>query len=330
MKELISIIIPVHNTEKYLIRCIDSVLMQTYQNIEIILIDDGSSDGSSEICDKYMNENPKVKVIHQKNKGVSHARNAGINIISGEYFLCVDSDDWLEPSMLEILYRNIKRYNADISACNFYVNYESGKEIVKSNINKNILILTNIQEMYEKLFATNEYGGYLWNKLLKTSIVKNKIYFDERIAIEEDVMFLINVLKKCNKICYDSNSILYHYFQRNMSAVRFNYTVKDITKLYVLEEKLKIKKQYNLQSLDDLEYEYVFLLEQTRCIMKKEKLNNKELENKIKTQILKYYKVAIKKVKFTKKVKLLLITISPIIYGNIMITKKKFIDRRKR
>ena len=107
MRDSISIIVPVYNVEKYLEKCIDSILNQSYQNLEIILIDDGSTDNSGSICDEYKKKDQRVQVIHQKNQGQSSARNAGLNIAKGSYIGFVDSDDWIEQNMYEKLYKNI-------------------------------------------------------------------------------------------------------------------------------------------------------------------------------------------------------------------------------
>ena len=320
MKELISVIVPVYNTEKYINRCIDSIIKQTYNNIEIILVDDGSTDESLKICREYANKDNRIKVLHQENSGVSSARNQGINIMKGEYFICIDSDDWIEPNMIENLHNDIKKYNADISICNFYINTESGEQNIKNELKKEELILTDIKEMYENLFNEKMFGGYLWNKLIKTSIVKNdkeKILFNEKIAIEEDVLFLIDVLKKCNKICYSSSEVLYHYFQRNSSAVRFNYKLKDLTKIEVLEEKLKIKEEYDIKSLNRLEYDYIFLLNQAIFIAKDNKVDNNVYKEKLKIANKKYYEIATKEVDIKRRIKLIIITIFPILYGKI-------------
>lgn len=329
MKDLISVIVPVYNVEKYLERCINSILQQTYQNIEIILIDDGSIDKSAEICDYYNKKDKRISVIHKKNTGVSSTRNQGLNIAKGKYLICIDSDDWLEKNMIETLYKNINKYDADLSVCNFYIN--ENKKQYTNDLEKQRLIIEDLEQMYEFLFDKSKFGGYLWNKLIKKSIIdENNIRFDEKIKVEEDVMFLIKVLKTCKKIVYDSNQILYHYSQRSNSAVRFNYTMKDITKLYTLEEKLKLKEQYDLHSLKELEYEYVFLLKQATWIIKRENVKNEKLEKKIRIQISKYYKTAIKGVNFTKKIKLLAITISPKFYGKIMLKKNKIINSSRK
>ena len=320
MKELISVIIPVYNTEQYLKRCIESVLKQTYKNIEVILVDDGSTDNSLTICNEYANIDNRVSVIHQRNSGVSTARNQGIEIMKGKYFICIDSDDWIEPNMIETLYNYIKNNDADISICNFYINKESGEQSIKNEVKKQELILTDIKGMYENLFDEKMFGGYLWNKLIKTSIIKDnteKILFNEKIAIEEDVLFLIEVFKKCSKICYDSRIVLYHYFQRSTSAVRFNYQLKDLTKIEVLEKKLKIKEKYDIKSLNRLEYDYIFLLNQAIFIAKSNKIDKNIYKQKLKLANKKYFKLAIKTVRMKKKIKLIAIEIFPILYSKL-------------
>ena len=117
MKELISIIVPVYNVEKYLNRCIDSLISQTYQNIEIILVDDGSTDSSSEIVDGYLKKDNRIKVFHKDNGGLSDARNKGIEISKGKYLSFVDSDDYVTNTYIETLYNTIIEYEADISIC---------------------------------------------------------------------------------------------------------------------------------------------------------------------------------------------------------------------
>ncbi|MBQ7792832.1 MAG: glycosyltransferase family 2 protein, partial [Clostridia bacterium] len=117
---LISIIIPVYNAAHYFERCIKSVLEQTYKNLEIILIDDGSTDGSEKLCDQYKEIDDRIKVVHKKNGGQSSARNLGLTMITGDYVGFVDSDDYIEKDMYEYLYNNMVKYHADISICHFY------------------------------------------------------------------------------------------------------------------------------------------------------------------------------------------------------------------
>lgn len=312
MEELISIIIPVYNVEKYIEECLNSIIKQTYKNIEIILVDDGSTDRSGIICDQYAKIDKRINVLHKENFGVSNARNTGLRLKKGKYFIFIDSDDWLEPNMIESLYNNLKNNQVDISICNYYIN--STKR--KTDIQNKKLIKNNLKEMYENLFDENSFGGYLWNKLIKSNIADN-LFLDEDIKIEEDVIFLINILKGCNSIYYDPNIILYHYRKRENSAVNFNYAPKDLTKLKSLEIKLDIKQRFQLKNLDKLEFDYVFLLNQAIYIMKKNNIKNDKLKIKIKQMRKAYNNIAFKEANFKQKIKLLFITMLPNLYGAI-------------
>ena len=128
--ELISIIVPVYNVEKYIRRCINSILNQTYQYLEIILVDDGSTDNSGLICDKYAHMDNRITVIHKKNGGLSSARNTGIDIAKGAYIGFIDSDDWIAPETYEVLYRNLVHYDADVSDIDSVI---SSKEFIYKN-----------------------------------------------------------------------------------------------------------------------------------------------------------------------------------------------------
>ncbi len=125
--DLISAIVPVYNVEKYLYRCVDSILKQTYENFELILIDDGSPDNCSQMCDELSEKDSRIKVIHQENQGLSAARNSGIKIAKGNYLTFIDSDDWISNTMFEDLINLIKEKNADISICNFIVTEGNAK-----------------------------------------------------------------------------------------------------------------------------------------------------------------------------------------------------------
>ena len=139
MNDLISIIVPLHNVEQYLERCINSILQQTYENLEIILIDDGSTDTSGKICDEYAGRDCRIKVIHKEKAGVSAARNAGFAIATGTYIGCVDSDDWIEPDMYETMYQATQKYQVPIAFCRYASVFEhetyargTGKEFLFS------------------------------------------------------------------------------------------------------------------------------------------------------------------------------------------------------
>jgi len=211
---LISIIIPIYNTEKYLKKCIDSVLSQTYDNLEIILIDDGSSDNSLSICQWYEKRYNKVKVIHQTNMGVSLARNVGINVAKGKLISFVDSDDWIESSMLEKLYLAIEKTNSDISFCNFSnLNHEESN----NNICHNQCTTIKSNDALKEVLIGTKIEPTVCGKLFRTGCLKNK-YFDSNISIGEDMLMLCQILIDTQKIAY-VNYKAYHYYNRSNSAV---------------------------------------------------------------------------------------------------------------
>ena len=147
MDDLISIIIPAYNVEKYISKCLESIIKQTYSNIEIILVDDGSTDKTSEICDEYEKKDDRIKVIHTENRGVSEARNKGLENVKGNWITFVDSDDWIEEDFCEVLLKKIKDYDADIALCGYKRVTENSCEIIKTSGNDEVI---NRQKYIEK------------------------------------------------------------------------------------------------------------------------------------------------------------------------------------
>ena len=214
---LFSIVIPVFNTEKYLRRCIDSVLAQTYFNIEIILIDDGSTDSSGEICDFYAAIDKRIKVFHQNNKGVSVARNNGISNASGEYILFVDSDDWLELDMLETMLINVNRTKHQLIACNAFRDNDSTKKIMDEEIEQDEIL------NFEELGRCDKRGTSImngpWGKLYNLKLIKeNGLKFNEQISFGEDKLFVFSYTKLVEEtVCIAKP--YYHYFCREDSVM---------------------------------------------------------------------------------------------------------------
>lgn len=313
-KELITIIIPVYNVEKYLNKCIKSIINQTYTNLEINLIDDGSIDNSGKICDEFSKKDKRINVFHINNHGVSYARNYGLRYSNGKYLIFIDSDDWLEKNMIEVLYKNLVLYNSDVIACDYYFNYENNE--IKHNARQNIEVIDDKHKMLTYLFDDSFYGGYLWNKLIKKDILKNsKLKFDENVKICEDLLFLSKVINKIKRIVYIPNEALYHYRKRPDSAVNFNYTLKDITKLIPL--KYFLDNNYNCY-YKNLNYQYFILNCQSIYILKKEKINDKKSLKKLKFERKKYLKKALLEGNFKQNIKVLLWMCFPIICGKIL------------
>ena len=227
--DLISIIIPVYKVEEYLEKCIESVLKQTYTNLQIILVDDGSPDNCGKICDEYAKKDPRIEVIHKVNGGLSDARNVGIAKAKGKYIGFVDSDDYIKEDMYEILINLIKKYDADVSICNLY-DVIDGKEYIRNNEN-GIQEYSRLEILKEVLLDKN-IQSYAWNKLYKKEL------FDEiKYPIGkkyEDIGTTFYVFEKCNKIVVTSKPE-YYYLKRSDSLVNnvTESTVLDYTDIII-------------------------------------------------------------------------------------------------
>ena len=218
---MISVIVPVYNVERYIRQCVESILEQTYADLEIILVDDGSTDGSGSICDEYKLKDNRVVVIHKCNGGLSEARNAGLDIARGEYIGFVDSDDYIEPDMYEVLYKNCERYAADLAAARF-VKFNTQGE-VRKNFTENIEVFSR-EEML-RLFIVGdrryEITMSVWDRLYKRELIS-----DLRFPVGkcyEDIVFSTKVIEK-SKINVYIDRALYHYRLRedSISGEDFN------------------------------------------------------------------------------------------------------------
>ncbi|MCR5736906.1 MAG: glycosyltransferase [Eubacterium sp.] len=225
MKDVkISVIIPVYKVEKYLNKCIDSILEQSLKEFEVILVDDGSPDNCPLICDEYAKKDQRIRVIHKKNGGLSDARNAGLNVAKGQYVAFVDSDDYIAPKMLEILYCNITSSCADLAICNYVKVAEKGclEESSKYEISEKKEY--NQNEFMEEILKP--YGGFfvpVWNKLYKKDI-----FDDLRFPygkVHEDEFVIHYIVQKCKKIiCLPEKC--YYYLQRETSIMGQGFSVK--------------------------------------------------------------------------------------------------------
>lgn len=220
----ISIIIPVYNVENYIEKCLDSIINQTYRNLEIICIDDGSVDKSGEICDKYAKNDSRFKVIHTENKGYSSAINLGLDNFTGEYVSFVDPDDWIEINYYEKIYDLIKCNCAEIACTGFYKDTIEKCTVMKNKISiKNGKLVRN--EILRCVFIRDTYpafGAFLWNKLFKSVFFKKKeedgyeIRLDTNIKVCPDVLAFTECVLRTNNAIY-SEKPYYHYFQRDTS-----------------------------------------------------------------------------------------------------------------
>lgn len=209
---LISIVIPVFNTERFLKRCIESVISQTYQNIEVILVDDGSTDLSGSICDEYANKDSRIKVIHQKNSGPVTARKEGLKIATGKYLGFVDSDDYIMPQMYEKLYECILFGEYDIVWCDVIMKYSSKQSISKLDASEDSSILL-------KQLLKGQYPGWMCNKLISFDFYNRcEIFQDPSCSMMEDVLVMIQLLSQNPKLKH-VNEALYIYDKTNENAM---------------------------------------------------------------------------------------------------------------
>lgn len=244
--ELISIIVPVYKAEKYLSECIDSIISQTYENFELILIDDGSPDNSGKICDEYAEKDKRIKVIHKENAGVSSARNIGLDNASGEYIAFIDSDDFVDKQYLEKLHCNLKHNDADISLCRLSYYKKDVANIRREIFPKktiNLKINQEFEHLIVRFFSYKKYiMGSTCRSLYKRELI-DKHRFDVNVKICEDLLFFMGLLCDAKKICFLEES-LYFYRVNDESAIhtyKKNYLENNIALDSALEKILSKK-----------------------------------------------------------------------------------------
>ena len=245
---LISVIVPVYNVEKYLRRCLDSIVNQTYKNLEIILVDDGSVDNSGNICDEYAVKDKRIQVIHKENGGLSSARNKGLDIINGEYVSFIDSDDYVDNSFIEKLYTICINNNVDIAQCDFSEFGANGCDL-QNDVIKNNKYTQN--ELQEKIYTKTGYKSIVvWNKLYKCYI-----YRDLRFPfgkVHEDEFTTYKAFFVCKTPIVITNEKLYYYRVNPDSIMRKKFNLNRLDVLEAFEERInffKEKKQENLSYL---------------------------------------------------------------------------------
>jgi glycosyltransferase involved in cell wall biosynthesis len=217
----ISIIVPVYKVEKYLKKCVDSILAQTFTDFELILVDDGSPDDSGKICEEYAEKDARVRVLHKENGGLSSARNAGIEVAKGKYLGFIDSDDYIAEDMYQTLYDLLNDYDADMSVVGMIDVYENRETMVKDN--KKIEVLDQKKAIQAVLDSTGVYA-YAVNKLYKKTL-----FYDIRYPvgkIVEDAFIIMDLLLQCNKIVTTTEQ-KYYYYRRTGSITGLAFSKKN-------------------------------------------------------------------------------------------------------
>lgn len=202
MHGLVSILIPLFNVERYLTQCLDSVINQTYKNLQIVIVDDGSTDKTFEIARSYTEKDSRIELYHQENKGVAAARNELLRHIKGEYFLFVDSDDWIEINAIDLLMSSCLSHNADICVCDLVTHTPTIGESPS-------IECWSTDKIIHEFLCHESFNGSLWNKLIKTSLVKGGL-FNPDISYGEDALFLWKIIQSANALVYN-HIPLYNY-----------------------------------------------------------------------------------------------------------------------
>lgn len=297
MSELISIIVPVFKVEKYLKRCVESIRNQTYPDIEIILVDDGSPDACPQICDQYAQEDTRIKVIHKSNGGLSDARNCGIDAARGKYIGFVDSDDYIHPEMYMQLWKNIKENMADIAVCGVEKVYSDDAPVFRQE--KGNLKIYDGRQAIENIFDASLYlqSVVSWNKLYKKEIFENVRFPIGKIHEDEFTTYVL--FYKCDKVVYNTG-IYYYYYQRTDSIMGVRKMVFSSDGLEAYEQMMdfleKKKESYLLQLA---KYRYLCLLKEYAVELRKvgEYKKSEVLEEKYRNE----YKKGIKTIKKIKR-----------------------------
>lgn len=238
MDILVSVIIPIYNVEKYLNRCIESVMNQTYKNLEIILVDDGSPDQCGNICDEWALKDSRIKVIHKENGGLSDARNAGMNIAVGEFIAFIDSDDVVHSLFIQYLLETMLEQNADIVEC--------GVRKFSTEINfplkdkGNTIFFTKIEALRELIFD-GDIRQHVWNKLYRKKVIADVKFPVGKI--NEDEFWTYKVVGKAEKICKIENEF-YGYFQREGSIMGARYSIQRLDALEAKAERLDYMSKF--------------------------------------------------------------------------------------
>lgn len=310
IKPLISVIIPIYKVEEYLKECLDSVLIQTFQNLEIILVNDGSPDKCGMICDEYASQDIRIKVIHQEHKGLSDARNAGLDIAIGEFISFIDSDDYIHPEFLEILLKGIQENDVDISVCEYTrEDFFFGKDSWK---------LMNFKEFYID-FPTRFTRIVSWNKLYKKSVWENLRYPSGRIQEDE---FIHHILYYERVIAYTSNKLYYH--RQRPGSITFSKTIKNwLDQL----EGLKIREQFFIDK-----NEKTYLKKTRECIIQTQSQLFLKYDNpQAKIYLFKNLPLLIitKTVHYKSKVLIVMNMVSPVLTEELRKLRKRILGSRK-
>lgn len=307
MDSLISVIVPIYNVEKYLQRCVDSIINQTYRNLEIILVNDGSPDNCPKMCDDYAKKDSRIKVVHKENGGLSDARNVGMEVATGEYISFIDSDDWIELNMIELLYNNLIETDSDISSGGIRMVWEgSASSRLLMSINEDDLFVFNSsEEALRELIEGNKVVQTVWNKLYKTLVLRDVIFPVGKI--NEDEYWSWQVFAKAKRVVSIGFPV-YNYLQRGGSIMRSG----KYNPFYVIEAN-SIRYNYVLDNFPNLVdlccekglYNCLYQAQRSKLLLSKKKYNNYIKKIRQEVKVYKPRKSFLGTLSFKKKIRLL-------------------------
>ena len=269
IKGMVSVIIPVYQSGVHLKKCIESILEQTYKNTEIILVDDGSDDGSEELCDSYSQEYNNVFAIHQKNRGVSYARNRGVSYAKGEYVLFVDSDDYIDRDYLENALGIFESQNVDMYLCGYQNVKKEGKIKEKRyypGVRNAVWKYDDIDSIVLRLFVSTALHA-IGTKVYKRDIIReNKIKFKEKWKYYEDIYFCLEYLSYCKKI-YTQNTVMYYYQIDVPGSLSKQYSNREYEVLYDTYKLLFKLAKLHQKDLESGRLFYKLYLSKIQCFL---------------------------------------------------------------
>ena len=321
---LVSIIVPIYNVEKYLKRCIDSIINQTYTNLEIVLVNDGSTDNCEKICNEYSKKDVRIKVIHKKNGGVSSARNEGIRNSSGHFITFVDSDDWIENEMIYKMLKLSKKYDSDYVMIG-YNETDNVQNKTKYSIKESIIEKDEFMRKFFKI-GNQECIFYPWGKLIKRNLIEDDL-FPVDCRIGEDVIANYKTLMKTNKIAV-SNEKLYNYFQHAEGLTRSGFSSKDFDLINVWDNMLQLTKNtkyYEYAKINRARTDFTILTRMSMNVKYDIIIDKYEIQYKeMLTNLKRNKKLLIKsKIPLTRKVMIEVMCFNYKLFSNIFYTLKK-------
>lgn len=324
MDDLVTIVVPVYKVEKYIDKCVNSILNQTYKNLEIILVDDGSPDNCGQICDNYEQKDNRIKVIHKENGGLSDARNAGIDIASGKYISFIDSDDYIDNQYIEILYNAIIKDKSDMAISSHKVIYDTGAVLEKATGEESVL---DSKEVLKRILYDDGIDLSAWAKLYKMELFKEIRYPKGRLF--EDAATTYKLVDKSEKISVVSKS-KYNYVIRGNSITNLNFSEKKMDLITSTKEMCEyVRNKYpELEKACNRRLMYAYLSTLTQLL--KSDTKNEEIEKQLFSYIRENSKLILedKQVPKRDRIALLSIKVGPKFYKVIWKIYEKLTGRK--